>query len=410
MIIAGKLLLSDDDSREMKAEGGWLRIEGGRLAEVHVGECPHSPDLGGEGWVISPGFIDTHLHLPQFDSIGADGMPLLTWLDRVIFPAEARWADADFAGEMAARVARRLLAHGTTTVCAYATVHHRGTRNAIRSLAEAGLSGFVGQVLMDQQAPTELLRPMPQLLAEAASFEDVDRIRPIVTPRFAVSCSAELLKGAGALAAAKGWPVQTHLAETVEECELVRRLHRVDRYLEAYANHGLATPRTIYGHGIWISEADRRAIHAAGSTVAHCPTANIFLQAGAMDLLALDRTRVRASLGSDVAGGPDISMVRVGRAMIETAKWVARTESEQARRLNIPTPAHAWWRITAGNADALHMPDSGRILTGSRADLLVIHPTPEVWGATDFLGTLLYGWHNDWLCTVLCHGKTVLGL
>src|SRR5690606_5179300 len=122
--------------------------------------------------------------------------------------------------QMTERAGRRLLAAGTTGIAAYATVHHKATLAAMRTLAGFGFRGVVGQVLMDQQAPADLLRPAHQLLAEAASLEAVGRIEPAVTPRFAVSCSRELLAGAGRLARHRGWAVQTHLAETVEECEL----------------------------------------------------------------------------------------------------------------------------------------------------------------------------------------------
>src|SRR5690349_5653224 len=129
LVVTGQLLLPDGP-RSVKLAPGTLTIENGRIVSVSDQLHP-SPDFGGSDYLITPGFVDTHLHLPQFDSIGADGMELLDWLDKVIFPAEARWANADYAGEMATRVAKELLSFGTTGIAAYATVHHASARAAM---------------------------------------------------------------------------------------------------------------------------------------------------------------------------------------------------------------------------------------------------------------------------------------
>lgn len=403
MLIAAHLLVPDQPGA-LRLARGWVRLDGPRLADLGEGDPPGRPDLGSDDHVLAPGFVDTHLHIPQFDAIGADGLPLLKWLDRVIFPAEARWEDADFAGHMAARVARRLLAAGTTAIAAYGTVHHAGSLAAYRALAEAGLAGCFGQVLMDRvpQAPPDLARPTRQLLSEAAAWSPLGRLIPAITPRFAVCCTGELLAGAGALAARTGWPVQTHLAETPDECELVARLFDGDRYTEVYRKAGLLGLRSLLGHGIWLSDADRRTLAASGSVVAHCPTANLFLQAGRMDLAAHLREGVSVSLGSDVAGGPDVCMVRVARAMIETVKQL-RLNGLRDRRL--PSPGAAWWQITAGNAQAIGRPDLGQLRPGAAADLVLFRPTTAEWKtAEDPLGALLYAWDERWIEAVFAAG------
>lgn len=408
MILAGQLLLPDP-TRGTRLSPGQVRIEQGRIAEVSTDPARPigTPDLGSDHCLISPGFIDTHLHLPQFDCIGIDGLTLLDWLHRAVFPTEAKWADAAHAGHTTTRVASRLLAAGTTGIAAYATVHHEGARAAVQALHHAGLRTVVGQVLMDQEAPADLVRPAKQLLAEAAAMTGRGRVEVAVTPRFAVSCSRELLEGSGRLAAATGWPVQTHLSETVPECELVGRLHGGLPYAEVYRRAGLLTRRTILGHGIWLSEDEKRSIAGAGSVVAHCPTANIFLQAGLMDRAGHLGAGVRVGLGSDVAGGPDSCMVRVARAMIETAK---------VRRLAdgvtpVPTAAEAWGQITWGNAEALGWADSGRLVPGAWADVVILDPTagpaaqPKWRDAVDPLSVVLYGFDERWVVRTLVAGR-----
>lgn len=393
--LSGHLLLPDG-AHGVRLGRGAIRVRDGLIEAVEETDSLPAADFGGDDFLIAPAFSDTHLHLPQFDSIGVRGFELLDWLDRVIFPAEARWADADFAGEMAGRVARQLLSFGTVGVGAYATVHHAAARAAGRVLAAAGLRGHVGQVLMDQNAPPELLRPAAQLLGECVDHAPVGRIHPAVTPRFAVSCGCELLHGAGTAASLTGWAIQTHLAETRRECDLVRELHGGLGYVEVYRAAGLLTPRTLLGHGIWLDAADHAVIAASGAGIAHCPTANLFLDAGAMDRAAAAEAGVAVSLGSDVAGGPDRSMVRVARAMIDTAVSLGRAT---------PTAARAWWQITTGNAAALGDDDAGRLAPGAPADLLCILPDSGWEGTPDPLSMLLHAWDDRWIRTTLVLGR-----
>jgi guanine deaminase len=205
-----------------------------------------------------------------------------------------------------------------------------------------------------------------------------------------------LLKSAGELAAATGWPVQTHLSETEKECALISELFGGTPYTEVYAGAGLLSERTLLGHGIWLSDAERRRVAQTRAVIAHCPTANLFLNAGAMDREAHRRAGVRLSLGSDVAGGPDRSMARVARAMIETAKRLGHAP---------PDAAEAWWQITAGNAEAMGIADGGVLRAGAAADVLVIRPDIPWTRDGDGLSTLLYAWDDRWLRVAVAAGR-----
>ncbi len=408
MLVFGHILLPDP-IRGARLALGQVRLDGPRIAEVTLDPARiGTPDFGHDRCLICPGFVDTHVHLPQFDCLGIDGLTLLEWLTQAVFPTEARWADSDHAGACAASAAKRMLAAGTTGIAAYATVHHAGAQAAIEAVESVGLRALVGQVLMDQQAPPELVRPAPQLLREAASLQARGRVGPAVTPRFAVSCSDELLRGSGELAKATGWAVQTHLSESVPECQLVGRLHNAANYTEVYQRAGLLTPRTILAHGIWLGDAERAMIRAAGSLISHCPSANLFLQAGTMDRAGSMAAGMRVALGSDVSGGPDPCMVRVARAMIETAKVRRMTDG----RTPVPSPAEAWAQITWKNADALGWTDSGRVAAGAWADLVVIDPTrgpaaqPDWPKAVDPLSLLMYGFDERWIERTIVQGRT----
>jgi guanine deaminase len=411
--IAGTLMVPAGP-RGVRLVEGSLFVREGRIEAVREGPPASEPDLGGEGWLVLPGFVDCHLHLPQFDSIGADGMELLDWLERVIFPAEMRWADTDYARDMALRAGRELLSFGTTAVGAYATSHHEGAQAAIGALASLGMRGGVGQVLMDQNAPGDLLVPASAALSQAMALKGIDGVQPAVTPRFAVSCSEKLLRGAGVLAQKTGWQIQTHLAETVKECEAVRGLHGAE-YVEVYRGAGLLTARTLLGHGIHLGDDDLRVIAGLGSKIAHCPTANTFLSAGEFALTRTEGAGVSVCAGSDVGAGPDRSMVRVARAMLETAKRVAAAVGSHSPTPTTPhtphtppTASRCWWQVTEGNAAALGLEGGGVLAAGGRADIVLVRPGGAGWlGTPDPLSTLLYSWDDRWIRATLTGGRTV---
>ena len=384
MILQG-LLLTDPISPPIR---GWLRTELDRIAEVGEGIPPEKPDLGGEHSIICPGFIDAHLHLPQVDSIGCDGMDLLDWLKRVIFPAEIRWADEERCAAQVRGAYRRLLEAGTLGYAGFLTSHFHGYVHAVRAGQDVPLRAIVGQVLMDRNAPPELLgQPLTRLAVSARS-----RVQCSVNPRFAVSCSEELLKTARQRAV-DGAVIQTHLAESMRECDFVRTLFPDDRdYASVYDRFGLLTDRTLLAHCLHLSDCEWELLARRKSIAVHCPGANAFLRSGVFDINAAREHKVRMALGSDIAAGPDFAMPRVARAMIETAKLRSMTLDSKA---HIPTPAEAWHLITQGNAHALGWSDAGRLDMGAAADVLVLQPPFDI--DEHLIGRLIYTWSNDYI-------------
>lgn len=400
MRISGQLMLCDRGGDRVHLRGGTLTIAGDRIADIQLDVCDDQAD-GGADCLICPGFIDTHVHLPQFGIIGAHGMPLLSWLNDVTFPAETKWQDAEFAANATDLAIDQFLRHGTTAIAAYATVHRDSTVAAMETAQRRGIAGVIGQTLMDRRAPPALIRDSSDQLSDTdkllSRYPPGHRLSAAVTPRFAVSCSEELLRGAGDLAAQHGAVVQTHLAETIAECNLVRELFGGASYVDVYRSAGLLTNRAILGHGIHLDDTDVWTIANAGSTIAHCPTANSFLRSGAMPRSQWLTQGANLSLGSDVGAGYERSMVRVARAMIETAALVGK---------EIPTASQAWWQITHGNARALGWPDENRLRVGGEADLVVVRPDIE-WqaGPVDPLSRLLFAWDDRWVDRTIVRGE-----
>ncbi|TWU07635.1 amidohydrolase family protein [Stieleria varia] len=418
--LTGQLLISDTPGR-MSLQPGTLHVVDGVIEEIQLGEIDANASLGDDRTLICPGLIDTHVHLPQFDVIGAHGMPLLRWLDEVIFPAEILWNDTDFAKRMTQRVIGQCLSVGTTGVAAYATSCHGSTMDALHAFHETGMHALVGQVLMDRGGPAALCHDPTQLIEETQqtldAFPPGSRVQAAVTPRFALACSAELMASAGKLAAEASAYVQTHLAETRAECERVSELFPDRRYTEVYADAGLLSERSLLGHGIFMDEQDHRLLASSGAIVAHCPTANSFLQSGVMNRAQLMQSGVRMTLGSDVGAGYQRSMIRVAQGMIEAASQITMRRAEGIHggqqvsgvspepAAETPSAPEAWYQITTGNADALGWSDVGRIAVGATADLLVIRPELD-WlaGPVDPLSRLLFSWDDRWLRATLLNG------
>ncbi len=383
---------------------GWLAIENQHIVDIGQGNPPEKPDLAphdGAPAIICPGFIDAHLHLPQIDSIGCDGMELMQWLETIIFPAEMRWADESFAAQQIASACQRLLRAGTLGFAAFLTSHFHGYVHAVRHGYGLPLRAIVGQSLMDRNAPPELLN---HPLTKIATSERA-RVTCSVNPRFAVSCTDELLAIARSKAKSieGGAIVHTHLAENQRECDLVRQLFPNDaNYTAVYDRHGLLTNRTLLAHCLHLSQTEWQLIAQCNSVVVHCPTANTFLKSGVFDLNAARSHNIRLALGSDVAAGPDIAMPRVARAMIETAKLRSMTIDPKAY---IPSPADAWNLITRGNADALGWQNSGRLEIGALADLLILQPPLAL--DEHLIGRLIHTWRDGYITHRIVQGKLI---
>ena len=356
----------------------------GRIAEVATAGAEARGAVGGEGCWILPGFVDAHAHVPQWDRRGIDGLSLLDWYDKIVYPAEARFRDADFAERLAEDFASGMIANGTTTVAAFGSPFAEAVDRVFGVFAQRGLRAVFGLMLNDADCPDELCQETDRALDEARALgakwhgAENRRLSYAFCPRAPLCCTEKMMRGASALAGMLKCYVQTHVAESTAQASAFRRTFpdRLDD-VDVLAEMGLLTSRTLLGHGVFLSQEQRRQVAVARTAVVHCPTANLFLESGLMDYVAHRSAGIRMALGSGVAGGPDPFMPAAAVQCLQTAKAL-KVHAIPRRSYKVPSPAEAWWVLTRGGAEALSMEDRiGAIEAGYEADVLVVRP--EKW-------------------------------
>jgi guanine deaminase len=351
------------------------------VAEVRGRESTPVFDL--RPMLLTPGLVDLHMHLPQFPSAGLGaGLDLLTWLERHIFPLERNF-DAQTAAVLAPRVFRALAAAGTTTVLAYGAIWAESMDACFQAAEAHGIRAILGKVMMDRVTYDPDILPADILdtslrqsldLAERWHGRDAGRLRYAVTPRFAISCTPEMLRESAALANATGAYWQSHLSEDRGEVEAVAALfpEAID-YLDVYDRAGALGPRTIMAHAIHLSDREIERLVESGTRIAHCPASNLFLASGVMPLARYLKRGVIVGLGSDVAAAPDASMFTQMRTGFYVQNALRVTADDNLPILD-PT---GWLRLaTYEGARALGLEESiGSLETGKEADLIVIDPS-----------------------------------
>ncbi len=384
--LRARLLSPLDDGGWLDVPDGLLEVDaGGRLSRVepwpHAGGPADAVDL--RPMLLLPGLVDLHVHLPQIPNAGlGSGLDLLTWLDRYIFPLERAY-DRSVAEIQAPMAWRAFAAAGTTTVLAYAALWQDSTDAAFAAAEAHGIRAVIGKVMMDRGSYDEGIDPnritetslrQSDELASRWHGRDDGRLRYAFTPRFAVSCTAELLRESAALAAAHGAYWQTHLSEDDGEIQAVRRLFPEARdYLDVYDRAGGLGPRAILAHAIHLSHREVRRLAESGAHVAHCPASNLFLSSGMMQLTAYREAGITVALGSDVAAGPDLSIFGAMRASAVVERVLERTGRAEPHEAHSPLDLLRLGTIEG--ARALHLHDViGSLEVGKEADVIAVDP------------------------------------
>ena len=321
------------------------------------------------GYLLVPGFVDTHIHYPQTDIIAGHGKELLDWLEHYVWPVEARFGDEQTGAETAEFFLAELLRNGTTTACVFGTVHAASVDAFMAAASRRGMRMIAGKVLMDRNCPDTLCEDASTGIKESADlierWRGRDRLAYALTPRFAPTSSPQLLAAIGQLLRSdEGLYLQTHLAESRQENRWVAELFpNAPSYLGVYDQFELLRERSIFAHCVHIDDDDRSRMAQSGSAISFCPTSNLFLGSGLFDYQAAKRANIRVGLGSDIGAG-----TRFG--LSETAAEAYKICRLRGVDLH---PFEAFYMATLGGARALRLEDRiGNFETGKEADFVLL--------------------------------------
>ena len=325
--------------------------------------------------LIMPGFVDTHVHYPQYKVIASYGTSLLEWLNKYTFVEEQRFSDAAYADQIANLFLDELIKNGTTSVMTFCTSFKRSVDAFFNAAENRNLRMVAGKVMMDRHAPDELCDNPDNSYSDSKEliekWHNKGRLRYAVTPRFAPTSSSSQLNQAARLLneypsddQTKGVLLQTHLNENDEEIAWVNDLFPdSNSYFGVYEDHGITGNRSVFGHCIHNTEEEYQRMAKTGSKVSLCPTSNLFLGSGLFELEKLESYGIDVSLASDVGGGDSFSMFKV------------MNEAYKICRLNDFNldPIKAFYLTTLGAAKVLDMNDSiGNFEVNKEADFIVI--------------------------------------
>lgn len=383
------------------------------------------------GHLVLPGFVDLHVHAPQYPQLGlALDEPLEVWLGKYTFPLEAKYADLDFARGAYGTLVRDLLAGGTTTALYFATVHREATQLLAEICLEQGQRGLVGKVVMDNhdtspdyyrdETAAAAVADTRAVIEHIRALPGNDRVLPVVTPRFIPSCTDEALAGLGALARECGCHVQTHCSESdwAHGYALERYGHTDTAALDGF---GLLTRKTVLAHSVFLTDPDMAMVREAGAGVAHCALSNMYFANAVFPLRRALEKGVHVGLGTDISGGPSSSMFEACRTTVQASRLLEtgvdpnvprETRGHSGATIDIKTAFHL---ATAGGGEALELP-VGIFRPGFHFDAIVVDPDAaagsiRLFGAqaTDRLEQILYGASRANIAATFVGGDQVSG-
>lgn len=331
-----------------------------------------------------PGFIDTHIHASQYPNVGIFGnSTLLDWLETYTFPLEASLKDLELAQIVYEKVVRRGLANGTTTAAYYTTIDAEATKLMGRICSELGQRALVGKVCMDSCSPDYYVESTEESLEsceEIVNFLQNElndpKVLPILTPRFAPSCSRELMKGLAKVSRSEGnLHVQTHLSENESEIDWVKSLFpECESYIDVYDSCDLLHNRTILAHCIHLSDQEAKIMQERGSSISHCPISNSSITSGECRVRWLLDHGINVGLGSDVSGGHACSILACARHALLVSRHLAMKEKDEKNKERIKlTVADTLYLATLGGACALDLGEKlGSFEVGKQFDTQLV--------------------------------------
>ncbi|KAG8157335.1 hypothetical protein KVR01_012719 [Diaporthe batatas] len=337
-----------------------------------------------QGSFLIPGFVDTHNHAPQWAQRGlGQGMHILDWLDTVTFPNEAKFADPDYARQIYGQCVNGFLKQGITTASYYASAHGEATRILATECQQKGQRALIGKCNMDRNAPEyyrdaspdESLRVTEECITYIQKIDPQGSlVRPVLTPRFAITCDPVVLEGLGKIA--KRQPelaIQTHFNEAEQEMKATKSLFpQFSNEVDLYSYYGLLGPKSILAHCCYMSEYELSKFAELGCGVAHCPISNMTVGGGFMAAPVREflRRGIKTGLGTDSGGGFSSSILDAMRQALVASNAREAMSHGTEKGLSIE---ELFYLATRGGAEVCSLGDKvGHFAVGMEFDACVI--------------------------------------
>ena len=330
-IYKGDIIFCKSPDKVTTLENGYIITENNKIKETVQElslEYSDAEIADFTGKLIIPGFVDIHLHAPQFENLGLGyDNELLPWLENYTFPEEAKFSDTKYAKEIYSKFIKALYMHGTTRSVVFSSLHLDSTEILADLFIESGLGAYIGKVNMDRNSPSFLAEDCQKSLEETEYFikkynKSDSIVKPIITPRFIPTCTPELMEGLSKLSEKYNVPVQSHLSENLSEIEWVKELHKeIGSYAKVYDHYKMFGDRpTIMAHCIHNTDDEIKLMQEKGVFVAHCPTSNFNLSSGIAPVRKFLNSGVKVGIGTDIAGGHTVSMPETIVSAIHASK------------------------------------------------------------------------------------------
>ena len=389
---------------------GDVSIRDGRIEAVGANLAgPHDRVLDARGGYVLPGLIQTHIHLCQTLFRGfADDLPLMDWLRQRVWPMEAAHSPASL--RAAARLATtELLSSGTTAVLTMETVHD--TDVVFEAVAESGLRATIGKCMMDlsPQVPKRLQEQTRDSIDESLAVHkrwdgaNGGRLRAAFAPRFAVSCSRDLLEAVAALSASGGTLVHTHASESREEIAIVKEVSGGLDNVAYLASLNLASPRLCAAHCVWVDEDEQRLLAEHDVKVMHCPGSNLKLGSGVAPVPEMLARGITVSLGADGAACNN----RLD--MFDEMRLAAILQAAR-RQPGVLVARDVLRMATRNGARTLNLEaEIGSIEAGKRADVIIVdRDRPHMAPGPDPYSMLVYAARGSDVRTTMVDGEVLV--
>ncbi len=415
--LKGNVIFAEEKNKLKVMPHSYLVINNERSAGVYESlpeEYKNAPveDLGDK--LIIPGFMDVHLHAPQWLNKGVGySEELLPWLQKYTFPLESKFADIKFAEKYYKLFVDELKSSGTTRACIFASRHYEATKLLIELMKESGIGGYVGKVNMDRNSSEELQETYEDsvkettMLAKEYSGDDNALVKFILTPRFVPSTTSELMTKLGEIAEKYNLHVQSHLDENVDEVAWVKELHSdIPTFTEVYEHFGLLPDnRTVMAHCIHNNDREIEVLKKHNTFIAHCPLSNFNLASGIAPIKRYMEEGLDVGLGSDISGGHTLYMPVSCVAAVSASKIYHVSHKEYSPL----TFAEAFYLLTKGGGKFFGK--VGSFEEGYECDALVIDDSniTSIDGMTleERLEKFIYTGNRGNIVRIYCRGKQI---